>query len=165
MDDYKKVYEDAVEVHYVIERVKKSRDAALSGLDSIYLDPYERAFVKKAINAAYEPRIDDLLRKFFKVHEENKVAAEPPIEDVPRHYKELLTFDIDGIKVKLSREDCWRAEQTCIGSCDLTTYCPFFGRRNIEVGTVCRRILDAYANGQYEVTNGLFEEDSDERDN
>lgn len=80
-------------------------------------------------------------------------------EDVLPPCKELLMFDIDGIKITIPRADCLKAKQVCDKGCYLTTYCPFFGRRNIEVGTVCRRILDAYANGQYEVTNGLFEED------
>ena len=157
MDDYRKVYEDAVKIHDEIERVKKSRAAALNCLDcAYYLNPDEKEFVKKAINAAYEPRIDDLLRKFFTVYEENKEAAEAPIEDALPPCKELLTFDIDGIKITIPRADCWKAKQVCDKGCYLTTYCPFFGRRNIEVGTGCRRILDAYANGQYKVSYDIF---------
>lgn len=79
----------------------------------------------------------------------------------PSNHNEILIFNIDGIKVKLSREDIWRAEQTCIGSCYLSSYCPFFGKPSIEVGAGCRRIFDAYDAGQYAVSNGIFKEDDE----
>ena len=93
---------------------------------------------------------------FYKVSEK---TTNDDSEGVLPPCKELLTFDIDGVKVTLSREDCFRAKRTCDGGCYLSTYCPFFGRRNIEVGTGCRRILDAYANGQYKVSYDVLKED------
>lgn len=93
---------------------------------------------------------------FYRVAEK---TTKDDSKDVLPPCKELLTFDIDGVKVTLSREDCFRAKRTCDGGCYLTTYCPFFGRRNIEVGTGCRRILDAYANGQYKVSYDVLKEE------
>lgn len=83
---------------------------------------------------------------FYRVAEK---TTKDDSEDVLPPCKELLTFNIDGIDITIPRAVCWKAKQVCSKGCDLTTYCPFFGRRNIEVGTGCRRILDAYANGQY----------------
>lgn len=90
------------------------------------------------------------------------MVAEKTIKDDIKNVlppcKELLTFNIDGVEITIPRADCWRAKQVCDKGCDLTTYCPFFGRRSIEVGAGCRRILDAYANGQYKVTNDILKE-------
>jgi hypothetical protein len=78
----------------------------------------------------------------------------------PAH-NEILTFNIDGIQVKVSRGDVWMARESCTGGCVFSSYCPFFGKPDIEVGAGCRRIFDAYDDGQYTVSNGMFEEDDE----
>jgi hypothetical protein len=101
--------------------------------------------------AEFLAEVKEQLNHPDKLYKDNKEFLSPA-------HNEILTFNINDIKVKLSRGDVWMARERCTGSCDLTTYCPFFGKSNIEVGAGCRRIFDAYDAGQYTVSNGIFEE-------
>lgn len=159
----KEEYTEFLNLQEHFEWLHAAEDRAKTKLETFTTDDSEfDALVREAVKVYFEIEID----KAWKHIEEFKTATaktkkEPEADNKeflsPAH-NEILTFNIDGINVKLPRGDVWMARERCTGSCDLTTYCPFFGKQNIEVGDGCRRIFDAYDAGKYTVSNGIFEE-------
>lgn len=148
MNDYKKVYEDAAKIHDEIERVKKSRKTALNCLDcAYYLNPDEKEFVKKAINAAYEPRIDDLLRKFFTVYEGDKEAAG---ESKDKTYYE---FDFGAWSITVDSGVFDKARYACNrGLC----HCDECNLKDIPA-CICYDIDKKWQRGEYRILHGKEE--------
>lgn len=152
----KEEYTEFLSLQEHFEWLHAAEDRAKTKLETFTTDDSEfDELVREAIKVYFETEID----KAWKKIEEFKTGIAYKAEKVSPAYNELLTFAFDGIKVKIRREDVWRAEQTCIGSRCLSSYCPFFEKPNIEVGAGCRRIFDMYFDGQYMVSNGIFEED------
>lgn len=61
----------------------------------------------------------------------------------------MLTFIVDNKEIKIPKSDCIDAALKCDKGCDMVSYCPFFGRRDIETHLMCRNILEAFAIGDY----------------
>lgn len=154
MNDYKKVYKDAVKVHDMVERVKKSRKAALDNINSdwVYLDPDEKEFVKNAIIAAYEPRIDNLLKKFCTVYEENNAATEIP------KGKTYYEFDFQAYKITVDSDMFYDARYKCAYTDVNCNNCVLN-----DIPCICNELQDRYRRGEYRILNS--KEDSDETDN
>ena len=169
----KEEYTEFLSLQEHFEWLHAAEDRAKTKLETITTDDSEfDELVHEAIKVYFETEID----KAWKKIEEFKTAPTFVADraDAIRYcfengttnnkeflspaHNEILTFNIDGINVKLPRGDVWMARERCTGSCDLTTYCPFFGKPNIQVGDGCRRIFDACDAGKYTVSNGIFEE-------
>lgn len=143
MNDYKKVYEDAAKIHDEIERVKKYRKTALDCLDcAYYLNPDEKEFVKKAINAAYEPRIDNLLKEFFcTAREENESADETPKDKVYYEFNlGACSITVDSDVFNKAHNDCYTTDGYC-DVCDL---------KDIPA-CICTELQDRYRSGEYRI--------------
>lgn len=143
MSNYKKVYEDAIKVHDMVERLKKSKKAALDNVNSswVYLDPDEKEFVKNAIIAAYEPRIDNLLKEFSTVYEENKVAAETPKDKI--YYE----FNFQTYKITVDSDIFNDAHYKCAYTDVCCDNCVI----NDIPGCICCELQDKYARGEYRI--------------
>ena len=68
-----------------------------------------------------------------------------------RNENPMLVFTIDGKKIKISKCDCIDAALACSKGRDMVSYCPFFRSRDIETHILCRKILKAFASGDYRI--------------
>lgn len=140
MNDYKKVYEDAAKIHEQIRKLETYKKNALSGVDCTSLHGEEREFVKNAIIAAYEPRIDSLMRKFFKVHEENKEAAETPKD------KECYEFNFDTYRIVLDADMFNDARYKCVYTDVNCNNCILN-----DIPCICNELQGMYTRGEYRI--------------
>lgn len=145
MNNYEKVYKDAVKVHDEIKRVKQYREAALDCLEHfacLYSDPDENEFVKNAITAAYEPRIDNLLKEFFcTAREENKAAAEEPKDKI--YYE----FDLGACSITVDSDVFNKAHNDCYTT---NGYCDVCDLKDIPA-CICTDLQDRYRRGEYRI--------------
>lgn len=63
----------------------------------------------------------------------------------------MLIFNVNNKRIKIQKDDCIDAALKCDKGCDMVSYCPFFGRKDIETHLMCSDILKAFAIGDYKI--------------